>query len=79
VPAHEVEQVRDHVTSHVLAHEGVLMTVPREHLELVLVAAELSQPPVALDVGIGEDVVGLSGGEQHRRLDLARVLEVVVR
>ena len=40
---------------------------------------ERVKPSVTLDVGIGEDVVRLAGREQHRGLDLAGVLEVVVR
>ena len=76
--ADEVEHVGEAVARDVLAHEHVLVAVPGEDLQLVVVAAERAQALVADDVRVREDLVVLARGEQDRRLDLARVGEVVV-
>src|SRR5215211_9116862 len=67
LPPHEVEQRREHVARHVLAHEDVLVAVPGKDLQLMLCAAELPEPTVALDVRVAKNVVVRAGRKQHRR------------
>src|SRR3546814_2460984 len=56
------------------------MAVAVEDQQLVAVARrQLLQAVEAEDVGVGEDAVVTPGHEQHRRVDLPCMLQVVVR
>jgi hypothetical protein len=61
-----------------LTHKDVLVSVVWENLQLVPARHQLFKLLVAIDVGVSEDAIALARHEEHRCLDIERVLEVIV-
>lgn len=78
VRIHVPHEAGEHIARAVLAHEDILVPVPRDDLERMPSRRERLEPLIADDVRVGEDVVALSSDEQDRRVDLLGEVEVIV-
>ena len=61
-----------------LSHKDILMTIVFEHMQPVAIDTTALHFPVAVDVGVAEDPVLVTGHEQYRGIDRKTGLEVVV-